>query len=129
MKSSWRFPQTRKRINALVAALRAIPRGRYVVIVAALFALVSLCSFVGAHALATWLPENLPVALGGCSFLCVTYRCMPLSRVSHTLIFGFFCLHEIGAYWTYAKVPYDDWWQSLFGVTLNSQLGFRAQSL
>ena len=106
-----------------MAALRAIPRGRYVAILATLFALVGLRSLIGAHALATWLLENLPVTLG-LLFLCVTYRRMPLSRVSYTLIFLFFCLHEIGAHWTYAKVPYDDWWRSLFGVTLNSQLGF-----
>ena len=48
---------------------------------------------------------------------------LPLSRFSYGLIFIFLCLHETGAHWTYAEVPYNDWWQSLFGVTLNEVLG------
>ncbi len=107
----------------MVAALRAVPHGRYVAILAVFFGLVALRSLIGAHELATWLLENLPVALG-MLFLAVTYRRMPLSRVSYSLIVLFWSMHEIGAHWTYSKVPYDDWWRSLFGVTLNSQLGF-----
>jgi len=106
-----------------VAALRAVPRGRYVGILVGLFGLVLLRSFWGAHAVGNWFLENTLVALVGLP-LVLTYGRMPLSRVSYTLIFLFVCLHETGAHWTYAKVPYDDWWRSLFGVTLNSQLGF-----
>jgi putative membrane protein len=46
-----------------------------------------------------------------------------VSRVSYTLIFVFLCLHEIGAHYSYSKVPYDDWTRSLFGVGLNETLG------
>ncbi|MEX2044661.1 MAG: DUF2238 domain-containing protein, partial [Opitutus sp.] len=113
----------RQRVNAFVAALRAIPRGRYVVILAGLFSLVVLRSLVGAHNLGTWILENIPVALG-IIILWSSYRVMPLSRISYTLIFLFLCLHEVGAHWTYAKVPYDDWWRTLTDVTLNSQLNF-----
>ncbi len=123
MKPHRHLPPTRKRVNALVAVLRSIPHDRYVAILAALFGLVALRSLIGAHELPTWLLENVPVALG-LLFLAVTYRRMPLSRVSYSLIVLFWSLHEIGAHWTYAKVPYDDWWRSVFGVTLNSQLGF-----
>ena len=107
----------------LVAALRAIPRGRYAGILAGLLGLVILRSFFGAVDLATWLLENAPVAIG-VLILLATYRRMPLSRISYTLIFLFLCLHETGAHWTYSKVPYDEWWRSFTGVTLNSQLGF-----
>jgi putative membrane protein len=110
-------------VNALVAALRAVPRLRYVAILAGLLALVILRSFIGARALSTWFLENTMVAVLG-FLLVVTYRRMPLSRVSYSLIFLFVCLHETGAHWTYAQVPYDDWWRGIFGVTLNSQLGF-----
>ena len=51
---------------------------------------------------------------------CKRRRC-PAS--AYTLIFIFTCLHEVGAHWTYAKVPYDQWWQSMFGVTFNSLFG------
>ncbi len=118
-----RVQQARLRVNTLVAALRAIPGDRYAAILAGLLGVVILISGVGAHERDTWLLENTPVALG-LLFLWSSYRGMPLSRVSYTLIFLFLCLHETGAHWTYSKVPYDEWWQNLFGVTLNSQLGF-----
>jgi len=53
-----------------------------------------------------------------------TYRSLPLSRISYGLIFIFLCLHETGAHWTYAEVPYDEWWHALFGVTLNEIFGW-----
>lgn len=123
MKPSRRFPRTRQRVNTLVAALRAIPRDRYVAILAGLAGLVVLRSGLGAAKPVTWLMENTLVVLVGLP-LVLSYRRMPLSRFSYSLIFLFTCLHETGAHWTYARVPYDDWWQSLFGVTLNAQLGF-----
>jgi putative membrane protein len=123
VKPSKRPPVARQQVNALVAALQAIPRDLYVGILAGLVGLVILRSFIGAHVLLDWFLENALVVLLGIPLI-LTYRRMPLSRVSYTLIFLFVCLHEVGAHWTYAKVPYDDWWRSLFGVTLNSQLGF-----
>lgn len=111
------------RVNTLVAALRAVPGDCYAAALAGLTGLVLLASAIGAREPATWWLENTPVALG-LFFLWRTYPTMPLSRVSYTLIFLFLCLHETGAHWTYARVPYDDWWQNLFGVTLNSILGF-----
>ena len=47
-----------------------------------------------------------------------------LSRVSYTLIFVFLCLHEIGAHYTYAEVPYDAWFSALTGRTFNSLMGW-----
>ncbi len=123
MKPAKRFPRARQRANALVAALLAVPHGRYAGILAGLLGLVILVSAYGARQPGTWALENAPVALG-ILFLWATYRLMPLSRVSYTLIFLFYCLHETGAHWTYAQVPYDAWWHSLFGTTLNFQLGF-----
>jgi putative membrane protein len=123
MKPTRRLLRTRKRVNAAVAALRAIPRGRYVGILVVLLGAVVLRSFIGARVLGTWFMENSLVALAGCALI-LTYRRMPLSRVSYTLIFLFTCLHETGAHWTYAHVPYDEWWRSLFGVTLNAEVGF-----
>lgn len=118
-----RFSLARTRVNALVVALRSIPRGRYAAILAGLLCLVTLRSFIGARVLGTWLAENAPVVIG-MLILGSTYRRMPLSRISYSLIFLFLCLHETGAHWTYAHVPYDDWWRTISGATLNSQLGF-----
>jgi putative membrane protein len=70
-----------------------------------------------------WLLEN---ALLGVTIvlLAATYRRFPLSRVSYTLIFLFLCLHTLGSHYTYAEVPYDDWWASLGGATFNELVGW-----
>lgn len=70
-----------------------------------------------------WLLENALVLLS-IGLLVGTYQQLPLSRISYTLIFLFFCLHEVGAHYTYAEVPYDAWFQRLTGHTLNEQLGW-----
>ena len=53
-----------------------------------------------------------------------TYKKFPLSRVSYTLIFLFLLLHEVGAHYTYAEVPYDEWLNNIFGFSLNESMGF-----
>lgn len=118
-----RFRAARQRVNTLVAALRAIPRATYLGGLCAALTAVVLRSALGARVPGTWLMENALAAVG-LLLLALSYRAMPLSRVSYTLIFLFTCLHELGAHWTYAHVPYDAWWHALFGTDLNAQLGF-----
>jgi putative membrane protein len=61
-----------------------------------------------------WLMENALVVLG-IGLLVVTFRSFPLSRVSYTCIFVFMMLHALGAHYTYALVPYQEWFPSLAG--------------
>lgn len=70
-----------------------------------------------------WALENL-LAVILVTILVLTARKFPFSRVSYTLLFLFLCLHEVGAHYTYAMVPYDEWWQSMFGRTFNSLFGW-----
>ncbi len=56
--------------------------------------------------------------------LATTRRVFPLSRISYTLIFVFLCLHTVGAHYTYAQVPYNEWSMRLFGVAFNDLLGW-----
>lgn len=69
---------------------------------------------------ADWALENalvviaLPILLG-------IHRL--LSRFALTCVFIFMLLHAVGAHYTYAEVPYDAWWASLTGHSLNSVLG------
>ena len=100
-----------------------IRRGRYVAVLGIALALVVVWSRIGAHDPYTWMVENalVPLLL---VVLIVSYRSLPLSRVSYTLIFAFLVLHEIGAHWTYSKVPYDDWWRAVFGTSLDAWAGF-----
>ena len=45
----------------------------------------------------------------GAALLVFTRKSFPLSRVSYTCIFVFMMLHALGAHYTYAKVPYQEW--------------------
>ena len=72
---------------------------------------------------ADWLLENLLV-VPFVAVLLATSRSFPFSRISYLLIFVFLCLHEIGAHYTYAEVPYDAWFQALTGRTLNALMGW-----
>lgn len=99
-----------------------IPRGRYVTTLGLVLVAVIVWSRIGAHDPHTWLVENALVP-GLLLILVASYRHLPLSRFSYTLFFIFLVLHEIGAHWTYAQVPYNDWWHDVFGTTLNDWLG------
>lgn len=70
-----------------------------------------------------WLLENVLLLLGVAG-LVLTSRAFPLSRVSYTTLFVFFCLHTIGAHYTYSEVPYDRAVQSLFGFSIDESLGW-----
>lgn len=70
-----------------------------------------------------WLLENAIVFLA-VPVLLQMHRHMPLSKISYSVIFAFLCLHEVGAHYTYAEVPYDSWFVSLTGTGLNERLGW-----
>ncbi len=61
-----------------------------------------------------WWMENALVFLG-VGLLVWTYQALPLSRISYTCIFVFMMLHTLGAHYTYAKVPYQEWIPALAG--------------
>lgn len=70
-----------------------------------------------------WLLENVLVVVLGVA-LFASHRAFLFSRVSYTLIFLFLCLHSVGSHYTYALVPYDEWWKALTGQTFNEMLGW-----
>ena len=70
-----------------------------------------------------WALENvLTVVL--LPWLIISHGRLPLSKISYTLLFAFACLHTVGSHYTYALVPYDDWWRSIFGYELSQSLGW-----
>lgn len=69
-----------------------------------------------------WFLENLLVFLI-VPLLVVSYRRLRFSNLAYTTIFVFLMLHEIGAHYTYALVPYDVWAERLTGHTVNAALG------
>lgn len=66
-----------------------------------------------------WLLENA-LAAAAVLLLVLTWRRFPLSKLSYGLIFAFLVLHEVGAHYTYSKVPYDAWLEALSGRTLSA---------
>ncbi|TLX58764.1 DUF2238 domain-containing protein [Stutzerimonas nosocomialis] len=70
-----------------------------------------------------WLLENLLV-LGLVIALLSAHKHYLPSRAAATLIFLYLCIHQLGAHYTYAKVPYDSWWQALTGHSLDRQMGW-----
>ncbi len=71
----------------------------------------------------TWALEN-SLVVAGVATLVATHRRLRFTDLSYSLIFAFLVLHEIGAHYTYSLVPYDEWWESLTGRTLNEVLGW-----
>lgn len=68
-----------------------------------------------------WLLENALVFVA-IPLLILTYRRLRLTNLAYTLLFAFFVLHEVGAHYTYAEVPYDQWTQALTGRPLSHAL-------
>ena len=97
---------------------RTYPR----VLLALLLALAALLA-IGPNDRADWILENVLLA-AALVVLVATRNVLPLSRVSYTLLFVFFCLHTIGAHYTYAEVPYDRWIEAATGTTLAKTFGW-----
>ena len=100
-----------------------ITHKQYSVFLAGLFALLWVALAISPHYRSDWLLENVLVfvfVLG----LWFSRRWFTFSRISMTLIFLFLCLHEIGAHYTYSEVPYDAWFKSLTGYSLNETMGW-----
>jgi putative membrane protein len=96
---------------------------RYFLVLAGLFLLVFAGLAIDPSDRSDWALENalvVPAAV----FLFATRRTLPFSRVSYTLVFVFLCLHEVGAHYTYAEVPYDRWFESLTGRSFGSLVGW-----
>src|SRR5690242_10567262 len=101
----------------------AISHRRYLLILAIVFGIWWVALAIGPLERSAWLLENA-MSVAAVVFLAACHRRLLLSRLSYTLIFVFLCLHELGAHYTYAKVPYDAWFQALFGRAFNSLVGW-----
>jgi putative membrane protein len=96
---------------------------RYLLVLAILFGMWWVALAIHPLDRGAWMLENA-ITVAAVVFLAGFHRRLLLSRLSYTLIFIFLCLHEVGAHYTYAKVPYDAWWQALSGRTFNSLVGW-----
>jgi putative membrane protein len=71
-----------------------------------------------------WLLENMLVFIV-VSTLVWAYPRLRFSNFCYGLIFVFLCLHEIGAHYTYAEVPYRAWLLQVTGLDINLLLGIQ----
>jgi putative membrane protein len=96
---------------------------RYFFTLSLIFFVVFILLAISPHDRADWALENALVLVFAI-VLGSSYKVFPLSRISYTLIFIFLCLHEVGAHYTYAMVPYDQFIMNNFGFSLNEVLGW-----
>ncbi|MFZ5724360.1 MAG: DUF2238 domain-containing protein [Pseudomonadota bacterium] len=71
-----------------------------------------------------WLLENMLVA-AALPLTVWAWRRKPFTDTACWGLFLFFCLHALGAHYTYSEVPYDAWWQTLTGETLSAWTGWQ----
>ena len=96
---------------------------RYLLALGVMFAVIWTALAIAPKYRADWALENALV-VAFVIFVALSYKRLTLSRISYTMIFLFLCLHEVGAHYTYAETPYDEWFAALTGETLNSRLGW-----
>ncbi|TRX73658.1 DUF2238 domain-containing protein [Pseudomonas mangiferae] len=88
------------------------------------FALVFVALGIAPFNRGDWLLENLLVVALGFA-LAYGHRRLALPRSAVVLLFAYLCLHELGAHFTYSRVPYDAGWQALGGDSLKASFGWR----
>ncbi len=99
------------------------PYRRHMAVLSVLFLALAIPLAIHPHNRGDWLLENVLVLVAAIVFWVIRDRFV-FSRLSYTLIFVFLCLHEIGSHYTYALVPYDEWFRALTGRTFNELVGW-----
>lgn len=98
-------------------------RDHYLSALVLAFAMLWMVLAIAPYDRDTWLLENVLLVLG-VVVLWQTRRALPLSTMSYSLLFTFFCLHAVGAHFTYSLVPYDEALRSLSGMSVTEALDF-----
>lgn len=94
---------------------------RYFLLLTTLFFVEFLLLAIHPHDRADWALENVLV-LVFVIILAVSHNRLVLSRLSYTFIFIFMCFHQVGAHYTYARVPYDVFFIQQFDFSLNESM-------
>ena len=97
---------------------------RYFLSLSLIFCILFLFLAISPYDRKDWALENALVVVFAL-VLGLSFKKFPLSRISYSLIFIFMCLHETGAHYTYAMVPYDQFFMNSFGFSLNESMGWQ----
>ena len=100
-----------------------LPHRQFLLLLTALLAIEFVVLAIAPHDRKDWMLENALVVLFVAAMV-ATYRKLTLSRISYFLIFVFLSLHLIGAHYTYSLVPYDEWFRTVTGSSLNELVGW-----
>lgn len=103
--------------------LTTISHRTYLAMLGAVFAVFWVALAIKPRYREDWLLENALVLVFVVVITMFNKRWI-FSRLSYTLIFVFLCFHTVGAHYTYAQTPYDEWFRSLFGRSLNETVGW-----
>ncbi|MEO7917412.1 MAG: DUF2238 domain-containing protein [Dokdonella sp.] len=97
---------------------------RWPLVMLVIFVVVMVISSIDPTTREDWLLENILVALA-LPLLLWGWRRVRLSNAAYSLLFVFGVLHEIGAHYQYAEVPYEQWVAAISGGgSLNALFGF-----
>lgn len=99
-------------------------RRAYLALLAGTFVLLWAALAIAPVDRSTWWLENA-LLLTGVVVLVKTRRSLPLSDAAYSMLFVFFCLHAIGAHYTYSLVPYDELLRDLSGSSLSDTFGLQ----
>ena len=103
--------------------LRSISHKTYLAILGGAFGVFWIVLAIRPWYREDWLLENALVIVFVVVIAMYRKRWI-FSRLSYTLIFLFLCFHVVGAHYTYARTPYDEWFEAIFGTRLNAMLGW-----
>ena len=95
---------------------------RFPLLLLAAFLVVAVALGIAPHYRQDWLLENVLVMLA-VPVLVLGFRRLRFSDASYAALFVFLVLHEVGAHYTYAEVPWDRWFAALSGFSLHDALG------
>ncbi len=91
---------------------------RFKYALAAVFLFFWILSAIHTVEFGVWILENVLTVLA-LAWILSTRRVLPLSDTSYFLIALFLLLHEVGAHYTYEKVPVGFWLRPIFGLIRN----------
>ena len=91
---------------------------RYLAVLCAIFAVQWVAWAIHPKYRANWAVENA-LLLAAVAFLVVMRNRFPLSKLSYTLIAVYLTLVTVGAHYSYAEVPYNEWFRAAFGRPLH----------
>ena len=104
--------------------LRSLSHRQYLAILGGVFGILWMALAIAPRYREDWLLENSLVIIFVVIIAIFNKRWI-FSRLSYTFIFIFLCFHVVGAHYTYAQTPYDEWFRALFGKGLNEIVGWQ----